>query len=252
MKKKLQKEISEMALKLAKLETEFDVQKAKQAIRHLYEKLTILEYLEGQLEDGSQSFDSKSFREKNWFTEPVPVPRPEHEEALVEPMMEKIKDLVAQMPHESRKVDELLEEIISKKKLVKNDLEEFAADYQEMPVFERKEEFSASGTAGEKDAKTRSDKTDQITADPDRPRSLNEVVNKGLNIGLNDRLAFIKQLFHNNADDYARVLSQINTMESYDQAATFIEDKVKPDYNDWSNKDEYVERFMLAIEKRFN
>ena len=92
MKKKLQKEISELAGELGREGSDFNVLKVKQAIRLIYEKLTVLEYLEGQLEGGSQSYDSKSFREQNWFVEPEPVPQPEHKEELVEPLMEKIKE----------------------------------------------------------------------------------------------------------------------------------------------------------------
>ena len=65
-----------------------------------------LDILESQIEkaDSKQdvSMDSKSYREQNWFKEPEPVPQPEHKEDLVEPLMEKIKDIVAQMPEEER------------------------------------------------------------------------------------------------------------------------------------------------------
>ena len=94
MKKKLQKEIADLAAELGQSGGDFNVLKVKQAIRVIYEKLAVLEYLEGQLEGGDQSFDSKSFREQNWFVEPEPVPRPEHEEELVEPAIEKIKDIL--------------------------------------------------------------------------------------------------------------------------------------------------------------
>ncbi|HBC02733.1 MAG TPA: hypothetical protein DC015_00695, partial [Aequorivita sp.] len=83
-------------------------------------------------------------------------------------------------------------------------------------------------------------------------RSINDTLNKGLNIGLNDRLAFIKHLFEGQTEDYTRVLSQINTMESFEEAQRFIKGNVKPDYNHWLDKEEYSERFMNIIEKRFN
>jgi len=250
MKKKLQKEISELASELGKEGSDFNVLKVKQAIRLIYEKLTVLEYLEGQLEGGSQSYDSKSFREQNWFVEPEPVPQPEHKEELVEPLMEKIKDIVAQMPEESRQVDELLEEVLPKKKYIKNDLEEFASNYQETPVFERKEQQSTEVVRPP--AGIKKDSLANGTSEADKPKSLNDVVNTGLNIGLNDRLAFIKHLFNGKADEYSRVLSQINSMQSFEEADTFIKGKVKPDYNYWLNKEEYVERFMAVVEKRFN
>ncbi|MBT8262708.1 MAG: hypothetical protein KJO05_07790 [Bacteroidia bacterium] len=250
MKKKLQKEISELAAELSREGTEFNVRKVKQAIRLIFEKLTVLEYLEGQLEGGDQSFDSKSFREQNWFVEPEPVPQPEHEDELVEPVMEKIKDIVAQMPEESDQVDELLKEVLPEKKYVKNDLEEFASNYQETPVFERKEPETAKAVKPPTAIKPETLPKDSVEVD--RPKSLNEVVKSGLNIGLNDRHAFIKHLFNDRTDDYTRVLSQINSMRSFEEAATFIKGKVKPDYNYWLNKDKYAERFMALVEKSFN
>ena len=41
-------------------------------------------------------------------------------------------------------------------------------------------------------------------------------------------------------------------MESFEEAQRFIKGNVKPDYNYWLDKEEYSERFMNIIEKRFN
>lgn len=244
MKKKLQKEISDLAAELAQSDGDFNVMKLKQEIRVIYDKLTVLAYLEGQLEGGGQSFDSKSFREQNWFVEPEPVPRPEHEDELVEPAIEKIKDIVAQMPHESQHVDEILEHVLPKKMYAKNDLEEFASHYQDTPVFERKETENIQQSPAVKETIGNGAAA--------KSKSINDSLGTSLEIGLNDRLAFIKHLFNDSADDYTRVLSQINTMESLEEAETFIKGKVKPDYNYWLNKEEYAERFMALLEKRFN
>ena len=65
-------------------------------------------------------------------------------------------------------------------------------------------------------------------------------------------LAFIKQLFGGSSEDYSRVLSQVNTMSSYSEVVSFIEETVKPDYNNWEDRDEFVTRFMMIVEKRFN
>lgn len=249
MKKKLQTEIAELANELIAATEPFNVSTIKQKIQHIYDKLVVLQYLEGQLEDADESVDSKSFREQNWFVEPEPLPQPELKEEIVEPVMEKIKDIVAQMPQESTQVDDLLEEVLPESKYMKNDLEEFAANYQEMPIFERKEPELASGGVAQNiiAEEKKEDIPEEI-----KPKSINDVVNTGLNIGLNDRLAFVKHLFNENSEDYTRVLSQISTMTTYEEADTFIKGKVKPDYNYWLNKDEYAERFMAIIEKRFN
>jgi hypothetical protein len=88
----------------------------------------------------------------------------------------------------------------------------------------------------------------------EEPKSiiLNDKLAKGINIGLNDRVAFVKHLFADSSEDYNRVLSQLNTFDTLDEAENFIEEMVKPDYNNWNSKEEYAERFMEIIAKKFN
>lgn len=270
MKKKLQQDLRDLANEILQQKETFHTAEMKQKVTKMYEKLCVLDYLEQQI-DGAKpvaetkeadSFDSKSYKEQNWFTEPEPIPQPQHKEDLVEPLMEKIKDLVAQMPPESQQLEEILEEVLPQNKYVKNDLEEFAKSYQQTPTFERKaapptppktetrlEEREPAKGVPASENKTRL--VDDLGMS-EKPKSINDSASSGMNIGLNDRLAYIKHLFGGNADDYTRVLSQINTMQSYDQAETFIKTKVKPDYNFWLQKDMFAERFMNSVEKQFN
>jgi chorismate mutase len=81
--------------------------------------------------------------------------------------------------------------------------------------------------------------------------SLNEKISTGINIDLNDRIAFVKNLFGNSEEDYNRVLNQLITYDSFEEAHDFIEDMVKPDYNNWEGKEDYSQRFMTIIEKKF-
>jgi hypothetical protein len=73
----------------------------------------------------------------------------------------------------------------------------------------------------------------------------------GISIGLNDRIAFVKHLFSNSDEDYTRVMNQLITYDSFEEAQNFIEDMVKPDYGDWQGKEEYEQRFIEIIEKKF-
>jgi chemotaxis protein histidine kinase CheA len=82
--------------------------------------------------------------------------------------------------------------------------------------------------------------------------SLNDRLSKGITIGLNDRVAFMKHLFANSSEDYNRVLSQLMTFDTFEDAKDFIDNMVKPDYNNWDGKDEYAERFMEIVEKKFS
>ncbi|WP_369769695.1 hypothetical protein [Flavobacterium sp. WC2416] len=81
--------------------------------------------------------------------------------------------------------------------------------------------------------------------------SLNDKLSKGIDIDLNDRIAFVKHLFGNNSEDYNRVLNQLITFDNFHETRNFIEEMVKPDYNNWKGKEDYEERFMDIIEKKF-
>jgi len=81
--------------------------------------------------------------------------------------------------------------------------------------------------------------------------SLNEKLAKGINIDLNDRIAFIKHLFGNSSEDYNRVLNQLITFNTFYETRDFVQEMVKPDYNNWEGKQDYEERFMDIIEKKF-
>ncbi|MFA9190560.1 hypothetical protein AAGV28_04180 [Flavobacterium sp. FZUC8N2.13] len=82
--------------------------------------------------------------------------------------------------------------------------------------------------------------------------SLNDkLAKKGIEIDLNDRIAFVKHLFGNSNEDYNRVMNQLITYDNFFETKSFIDEMVKPDYNNWKGKEEYEERFMEIIEKKF-
>ncbi|MGM8362360.1 hypothetical protein ACSV4D_10640 [Flavobacterium sp. ARAG 55.4] len=86
-----------------------------------------------------------------------------------------------------------------------------------------------------------------------KPTSLNDKFSKGkgIDIDLNDRIAFVKHLFGNSNEDYNRVMNQLITYNNFYETKSFIDEMVKPDYNNWEGKEEYEERFMEIIEKKF-
>ena len=94
-------------------------------------------------------------------------------------------------------------------------------------------------------------KTDLAEESDVKKVSRNDKLVKGLNIDLNDRLAFIKHLFGNNSEDYNRVINQLITYNSFYETRDFIQEMVKPDYNNWEGKQEYEDRLMNIIEKKF-
>lgn len=82
--------------------------------------------------------------------------------------------------------------------------------------------------------------------------SLNDRLNKTISFGLNDRIGFEKKLFGGSSDDFNRVVSQLNTFDSFDEAKSFVLDFVKPDYNNWEGCEEFETRFMEIVEKKFS
>ncbi|WP_431166888.1 hypothetical protein [Tenacibaculum halocynthiae] len=84
----------------------------------------------------------------------------------------------------------------------------------------------------------------------DPKKSLNDHLQNTIQIGLNDRIAFVKHLFEGNQNDFNRVISQLNTCKTEKEAKKFINKLVKPDYN-WSDKEEYEARLLEIIERRF-
>jgi hypothetical protein len=83
-----------------------------------------------------------------------------------------------------------------------------------------------------------------------KPKSLNDKLVSNIQIGLNDRIAFVKNLFEGDQENYNRVISQLNTFKSERDAKTFINTMVKPDY-DWSEQEELETRFMEIIARKF-
>lgn len=86
----------------------------------------------------------------------------------------------------------------------------------------------------------------------EKPLSLNDQHSKAINIGMNDRIAFVKHLFDDSAEDYNRVLSQLNSFTTKEEAIDFIEEIIKPDYENWVGSEEYAERFMEIVKNKFN
>ncbi len=82
-------------------------------------------------------------------------------------------------------------------------------------------------------------------------KSLNDrLAGDALKFGLNDRIGFVKDLFDGSAEDFNRVVSQLNTLGSLSEAQEFLNTHVVPEY-DWAANEETAARFMAAIEQRF-
>lgn len=265
MKKQLKEDLVALAEKIALLKEQEQVStgELKELAKRLYEKLTIYNFTESHLYTAAEIRQQEVVKTAQKVEAPAAKPEVKKEESKVtsrktepvklevaatdydeynpsgleynseditEPNTEKIKDIVANFPPEIQLVGDLFANI-EPGRYQKNDMEEIGGvHYDNLPQFEP---VTKSEGAAE------------------RPKSLNDRLKKGINIGLNDRLAFVKHLFDGSSSDYNRVLSQLNTIKNREEAFNFVANMVKPDYNNWEGKEDYESRFLSIIDKKF-
>ncbi|MFD2724863.1 hypothetical protein [Hyunsoonleella rubra] len=253
MKKKLESELMSIAHRILKLKGRGDVNRLHDEARVLYEKLSVLKFAYENFDDelpviGEDSsfygmIDSafnKKISDNIEVEDKIYINLDDVEDdEISEPVMNKIRDMVELMPEteddevSQEEVDDIIESVVAKDKYHKNDLEELTSGFKDMPVFE-----PVSKTQHQ---------------NGQEKKSLNDSIKRGgLNIGLNDKIAFIKHLFDGNNADYDRVISQLNTTQSFEDATRFLEAMVKPDYNNWEGKEELEERLIQIIEAKFS
>ncbi len=228
MKNKLKQELKKLSTEILTADNLDDIVGLYEMSKSLYEKLAVLKFIELELKDMEVDVSKNAIAAK--FEElanavldsnkSVPENNP-HDEDIMIPGMDTIKDMVSEMPN-NEELEDVLAEFMSKPNYMKNDKELF------MPSNEDLKKSEAS------------------------PKSLNDRLAKSnVKVDLNDRLAFVKHLFNNNMEDYNRVLSQLNTIDSEERSISFIKNMVKPDYNNWAGKEPFEERFIELVARRF-
>lgn len=228
MKRKLKEELVKMSTDIITSRNINEITEMYEVAKNLYEKLAVLKFIEEKLNDievdVSKNVIAAKFEKMANSVLNVDSSVPEsnpHDEDIITPGMQTIRDMVSEMPNTAA-VDEVLAEFMAKPNLMKNDKELF-------------EPQTADDSKKEK------------------VKSLNDkLAEKELKIDLNNRLAFVKHLFNESAEDYNRVLSQLNTIDTEERSIAFINNMVKPDYNNWEGKEDYEERFMALIERKFS
>jgi hypothetical protein len=230
MKRKLKEELIKLSTDIITSRDMNEITDMYEAARTLYEKLAVLKFIDEKLTDIKIDVSKNVIAEKfekmaNAVLSEnsgVPENNPHQEDIITHPGMATIKDMVSEMPTETVINDDVLNDFLGTPNVMKNDKELF------MPSEEKKS------------------KKEMAT------KSLNDKLNgKEIKVDLNNRLAFVKHLFNGSTEDYNRVLSQLSTIDTEERSIAFITNMVKPDYKNWEGKEEYEERFMNLIERRF-
>ena len=224
MTEKIKSALLKWAEKVINHQVQWDEEKTHQAIQNLYE-LSIIqkmlleqESLDKNLWEKQQSQLSEVLKSFSGDPEKEIV---KGEEFEVAPMMETIKNMVTEMP-EPEAYEKLFE------------------TFEETPSFEpKKKENSVK-------------QSKQVVETIPEIKNINDRFNKTLRIDLNDRLAFIKNLFEGDTASYEKVLSQIVTFESWEEVFNFIDVQVKTEYDNWNKNEEIADRFLAILQKNFD
>lgn len=237
MHKKLEAELVSLAHSILKMKNRSEALALKSKAREIYEKLSVLTFIddyratttnldiskEELLDKLEQTLDNKE--------------NVDSKELNIEPsLMENSEDNPKEI--QITKDEDIFE---PKFDSVRIDIESLKTNQISL-----KEEFRDSISA---------DKTSTLFDDTEEKghekKTLNDrLVKNTIQVGLNDRIAFVNHLFNFNQQDFNRVLSQLNTFKTENEAIDFINNKVKPDY-DWTGKEEFQERLITLIERKF-
>lgn len=287
MKKRVSAELISIAHRILKLKNHAETLQLQQEAKNLYDQLTILRFYEENFELVKSEIPQEILEDKleGKPTEVFNAPLPEDfvtvsEEKLHSEPIKEEKIVIAELLVEEDDAIEVEEEVVSSsiqeepiekaliaeepiaKQITFEDV--LAKDYKDLDfvkvedipvevekaaaiIFEAKETFNQSSIL-EDEIKASQEK---VVQEP-KISSLNDRLNKTISFGLNDRIGFEKKLFGGSPDDFNRVISQLNTFDSFEEAKGFIQDFVKPDYNNWENCEEFEARFMEIVEKKFS
>ncbi|MDO6736520.1 hypothetical protein [Wenyingzhuangia sp. 2_MG-2023] len=266
MQKKIEAELMSLAHSILKMKNGGDVEALKNKAHKLYEQLSVLSFLERYVRETPQNTKTMEELVTETFVEITEEKNTVEvlEEEVVEQEMtaEENTEIVETVVVEEIKIE--TEETIVENGVVE-ELEEMPEpivdlfhEKEEIQEFEKIEESTPSlqstlerefGTTVSLDVTTDLFENAQRLAPK---KSINDAMmqQKSLQIDLNDRIAFVKHLFANSQEDFNRVVSQLNTMESQKEALSFLK-MIKKEYN-WSGKEVYEERLLLLIDRKFN
>jgi len=279
MHKKLESELISIAHSILKMKNKEDVFALKEQSKQIYEKLTMLAFVEEYINTTPNAEESReellqavstAFDDKEKVLDDVLI----NEEVSGKPTLSHEKDhkdkedIIVEEKEEVAILNEpeaIEEESYSDEKEEVQEIIEQPFDDLEALMFETLnaenqlvQEDKELNLNEQKTLSLEDELQDTISVDVMadlfdnvQPKSLNDKLNTNIQIGLNDRIAFVKHLFNNQQEDYNRVISQLNTFKIEKEAKEFIHTMVKPDYN-WTDQEELEARFLEIITRRFS
>lgn len=168
------------------------------------------------------------------------------EEETITPQFEEIPEIVESVDEESLESEKITsaEPIEEEPLLSLNDLF--------VPTFDGiKEDMSQKDEFKDTISLDETENLFQIKKEEPKQLSLNDkLVGSSIQVGLNDRIAFVNKLFGFSQSDFNKVLSRLNEYHTKEEALKYFQHQVKPNYN-WKGKEELEDRFVSLIERKF-
>ncbi|WP_297803350.1 hypothetical protein [uncultured Polaribacter sp.] len=252
MHKKLESDLISLAHSILQMKSKDNVFLLKEKSKEIYEKLSVLAFVEEYVNSGPNLNHTK----EEVFSQ---VENAFQLEASKEQNLENL-DTSESVTHEEEESKESIEKIIEEVKAEEIKEEIIEQPFDELEELMLSEEKPVNDFVKVEENKTSSleeELQDTISVDQlatlfDTPatKSLNDRLAVNIQIGLNDRIAFVKSLFDGSQEDFNRVVSQLNTYATEKEAKKFIHKMVKPDY-DWSQQEELEARFIEIVERKF-
>ncbi|MDT0553721.1 hypothetical protein [Urechidicola vernalis] len=261
MHKRLEAELVSLAHTILQMKNRNDVNALKEKARELHERLSVLAFVDEYLETTSTATETKEE-----LLEKIEVAVENNKVEIAEELLqvEEVEEKI-----EIQKTEEPVETVETKIEITQSEVdveeeveEEIVLDI-ESPEENDTSESEAVKTEPIKQLTIEEEFKDAVSADvttnlfskaedvkTQTKTSLNDVLQKNIQVGLNDRIAFVKHLFNHSQADFNRVLSQLNSFKTEKEAKNFIKKMVKPDY-DWTGKEEFEGRFINLIERKF-
>jgi len=216
MRKKIQSLIQDLAQQITEQSLTDDAQ-LHQQLQKIYELSVVLQHQNlsnTPAQQGQEQLIEQTLNTFDLDKRPGITP-PEEQHNEVPPLMDTIKNLVDEMP-EAAPAAALFEPV-------------------ESLTFVKKEPHTTASNQEEK-----------------QKENINDHYSKTLKIDLNDRLSFVQHLFDQNLKEYERVLQQISSMTSWEEADYMLEHLVKKEYNNWEGKEAVAARFVAIIKTFFS
>ena len=220
---KVTEQIRQLAEELLEPNHLNDPVQLKLRLRELYEKAVLLEYLQ-----------KETPLQVNQKTEEV------HEIMTVS--IETTKEEILITAVERSEISEITREEVEEEELLPIFIPKFDAVIED---FTLKKEFE--------DAFSLDEAEKLLEAKPVKQKQVSlhdKLSSNTIQVGLNDRIAFVNNLFNFSQSDFNKVLYFLNDCKTKEEALQYVNYNLKPKYN-WKGKEDLVERLMALIDRKF-